>query len=147
MKLAYADRSNHVWMQYTEIRILACFCKCVAECLPGNQQWVKVWRRVKLAIWCSIFSWCGSVWLCVIICPCYCSTDADLNWIGWKSINSQTWRAGDDGDWDRGSLILLLQLWWLLPGGIGIAEVVGSTPTRSVFSCYRTTALNWAYFG
>ena len=64
MKLAYADRSNHVWMQWTEIQLLACFCKYVAECLPGNQQWVRVWRRVKLAIWCSIFSWCGSVCGC-----------------------------------------------------------------------------------
>ena len=26
------------------------------------------------------------------------------------------------------------------------AEVVGSTPTRSIFSCYRLTALNWARY-
>lgn len=30
---------------------------------------------------------------------------------------------------------------------IGISEVVGSTPTLSIFSCYRITALNYVCFG
>lgn len=48
--LAHADYSNHVWMQHTEIWIVACFCKCEVKCLFWTH-----YRGVKFAICLSIF--------------------------------------------------------------------------------------------
>ena len=96
-KSAHNDCSNHVWMQHTEIWIVACLCKCMAKCLSWIYQWIKVWWWVKFVIWRSVAAWCNSMGLWVFICPCYFRADTDFNRVWVVCSITQAWSTFDYG--------------------------------------------------
>ena len=52
-------------------------------------------------------------------------------------------QSSEDGIWTWDLLIII---WQWSTFFVGIAEVVGSNPTRSTFYCEGTTVLDWAHF-
>src|SRR5918994_10687 len=70
----HADCSNNVWIQYMQkYGYLPASVKVCSNVVAGANM-----QGVKPAIGLCIFTGCRSLWLRVIICPCYCVIDCSL---------------------------------------------------------------------